>query len=107
MYIKHRSLFFLALCIYYTTPLADLSVYFVNITLNNNELLRSVEIMDKKNIERPKKFYKREYDKTHYSQFNLRIKPELKKEIDDFCAEKGISKSEFLRLAIEALKKEQ
>lgn len=60
--------------------------------------------MNKNNIERPEKIDKREYDKIHYCQFNLRIKPDLKSEIDEYCKIQNISKSEFLRRAIEALK---
>ncbi len=63
--------------------------------------------MDKKFIERPNKFNKREYDsnyqKTHYKRITVDVKPELKKSIDDYCFDHGISKSEFLRQALEAL----
>ncbi len=65
--------------------------------------------MDEKFIERPTKFDKRAYDnnyqKTHYAQFNLRIAPELKQRIDNYCKNNNISKSEFLRLAIDTLDK--
>ncbi len=65
--------------------------------------------MNEKYIERPKKFDKRAYDnnyqKTHYAQFNLRIAPDLKQRIDNYCSDNNISKSEFLRIAIEALDK--
>ncbi len=60
--------------------------------------------MDKKFIERPKKFDRNAYNKENYAQFSLRIKPELKSEIDEYCNENGISKSEFLRRAIDVLK---
>lgn len=60
--------------------------------------------MDKKYIERPEKFDKVAYNKEHYVSFSYRIKPELKQEIDEYCADLGISKSEFLRRSLEALK---
>ena len=44
------------------------------------------------------------YQKEHYKKFNANIKPELKQEIDDYCSDLGISKPEFLKRAIEALK---
>lgn len=59
--------------------------------------------MDKDFIERPKKFNQQEYDKIHFVQFNIKIKSELKNRIDNYCADNGISKSEFLKRAIEML----
>lgn len=44
------------------------------------------------------------YQKEHYSQFKANIKPELKQDIDEYCNDLHISKPEFLRRAIEALK---
>ena len=62
---------------------------------------------DKKYIERPKKFDKKEYDKNfqkeHYVNFGSKINPELKQRIDEYCLNAGISKSEFLRKAIDLL----
>lgn len=64
--------------------------------------------MDRKNIERPKNFnqraYNDQYQKDHYSSFAARVKPDLKQEIDDYCKDQGISKSEFLRRSLDALK---
>lgn len=60
--------------------------------------------MNKNNIERPKKFDQKEYDRIHFKSFTSKIKPELWNEIDDYCKDLNISKSEFLRRAIEALK---
>lgn len=60
--------------------------------------------MNKKYIERPQKFDQKEYKKNHYAHLSCYIKPELKQEIDNYCADKGISKSEFLRQAIEIMK---
>ena len=65
--------------------------------------------MDKNNIERPQKFdrntYNKQYSKDHYVNFGSKITPELKTQIDDYCTDNNISKSEFLKLAIEALRK--
>ncbi len=60
--------------------------------------------MNEKYIERPKKFDKIAYNKDNYVCLSLRVKPELKQEIDEYCTDLGISKPEFLRRAIEALK---
>lgn len=60
--------------------------------------------MNKNNIERPQKFDKAAYNKANYARFCYNIKPELKQEIDEYCSDLGISKPEFLRRAIEALK---
>lgn len=59
--------------------------------------------MEEKFIERPKKFDKVAYNKEHYASFNLKIAPELKNRIDNYCADMGISKPEFLKRAIEML----
>lgn len=48
--------------------------------------------------------YKNEFAKAHYKRFAADIKPDLKQDIDDYCADMRISKSEFLRRAIEMLK---
>lgn len=61
--------------------------------------------MDKKYIEFPNKFDKKEYDrqynKEHYVRFSASVKPELKERIDDYCKNEKISKTEFLRRAID------
>ena len=61
--------------------------------------------MDKKYIERPKVFDKKEYDKEykkkHYKQFTVAVAPEFKERIDNYCKRAGISKYEFLKQAIE------
>ena len=62
--------------------------------------------MDKKYIERPprnfdKKEYDKEYKKQHYKQFTVAISPELKERIDRYCKRVGMSKSEFLKQAVE------
>lgn len=44
------------------------------------------------------------YKKEHYKRFVADIKPDLKQDIDAYCTDMGISKSEFLKRAIEALK---
>ncbi len=60
--------------------------------------------MNEKYIERPKKFDQKEYKKNHYAHLSCYLEPELKQEIDEYCSDLGISKPEFLRRAIEALK---
>ena len=46
---------------------------------------------------------KARYNKKTYKQFNVQIKPELYERITNYCAEKQISRSEFLTAAIQAL----
>lgn len=48
---------------------------------------------------------KNKYNKKAYKQFNTQIKPELFEEIDAFCKSKELSKSAFLKLAIDTLSK--
>lgn len=43
------------------------------------------------------------YQKEHYRQFKANIKPELKERIDVYCSDMGISKSEFLKRAIDLM----
>ena len=61
--------------------------------------------MDKKFIEYPNKIDRKEYEKNykkeHYVRFSASVKPELKKRVDDYCKKEGISKTEFIRRAIE------
>lgn len=59
--------------------------------------------MDEKYMERPPKFDKREYNKTHYRQFSASLKPELYERITGFCKEKEINKTEFMAQAIELM----
>ena len=59
----------------------------------------------KKYIEYPNKMDRKEYDKKykkeHYARFVADLKPEEKKRVDDYCTKEGISKSEFIRRALE------
>ena len=61
--------------------------------------------MDKKFIEYPNKIDRKEYDKKykkeHYVRFSASVKPELKKRVDDYCKKENISKTEFIRRAID------
>ncbi len=63
--------------------------------------------LDKKDIEHPKKFdkkeYNRQYTKNNYKRFNTVIKPELAERINNYCTESGISKAEFLQRAIDII----
>ena len=43
------------------------------------------------------------YNSKNYKQFNVQIKPELFDRIADICTARGISRSEFLKLAVSAL----
>lgn len=56
-----------------------------------------------------KKFDKNKYDieykKRFYSQFKVDLKKEEKEELDKLLIEKNLTKSQFLRNAIEELKK--
>lgn len=56
--------------------------------------------MDKKNIERPKVFdkkeYKKEYAKTHYKRILAEVKPEDYNIIDTYCKNRGVSKTQFI-----------
>lgn len=64
--------------------------------------------MDKKYIERPEKFdksaYNSNYSKTHYKRFATDINPDLWENITDYCKDQNISKPEFLRRSLDALK---
>lgn len=59
----------------------------------------------KKYIEYPNKFNRNEYNATykkeHYARFVADLQPELKKRVDDYCKKEGISKTEFIRRAID------
>ena len=55
--------------------------------------------MDKKYIERPKKFDKRNY----YKQVTLSLTPELKERFDQYCSKEKISRSEFIKRALDVL----
>ncbi len=56
--------------------------------------------MDKKNIERPKVFdkkeYKKEYAKAHYKRILAEVKPEDYDLIDGYCKKNDISKAKFI-----------
>ena len=49
---------------------------------------------------------KYKYNKKSYKAFNVLVKPELFDDIDTYCKSKALSRSQFLQLAIETLKKE-
>ena len=63
--------------------------------------------MDKKYIEREKTFNKKEYDKEYrkknYRQFNTNISIQLNEQIVNYCNDNGISKADFLRLAVDKI----
>ena len=67
--------------------------------------------MDKKYVERPKKFdqkkYNSEYQKNNYKRFNTVIKPELAERLNNYCDDLGISKAEFLKRAIDLMEKQK
>ena len=44
------------------------------------------------------------YNKKTYKAFNVQIKPELFEKIESYCKENGLSRSQFLELAIKTLK---
>lgn len=50
---------------------------------------------------------KYKYNSKTYKQFNVQIKPDLFEKIDTYCKTNGLSRSEFLKLSIETLTKEQ
>ena len=59
-------------------------------------------------MEQPRKTHtstavKLKYLNKHYVQYNVRIKPELDEQIKGYLTREGISKSEFLARAIDAL----
>lgn len=47
--------------------------------------------------------YKREYAKSHYKHFSVSVSPELKERLDNYCRDMKISKSEFIRRALDVL----
>lgn len=63
--------------------------------------------MDRKNIERAKKFNQREYNdkyqKEHYISIAARVKPDVAERINSYCTDMGISKADFLKLAIDII----
>ena len=50
--------------------------------------------------------YDKQYNKDNYKQFKVYLKKEEKEELDDLLKEKNINASTFVRLSIEALKKD-
>lgn len=66
--------------------------------------------LDKKYIERPKTFNKREYNKeyqkSHYKQVTLSLTPELKERLDNYCSQAEISRTEFICRALDVLEKQ-
>lgn len=63
--------------------------------------------MDKKYIEREKTFnkkeYNRRYDEQNYKQFNTKISISLNEQIVNYCKDNGISKADFLKLAVDKI----
>ncbi len=49
---------------------------------------------------------KAKYNRKHYKSFSTQLKYELFEEIDNYCKEKNLSRSQFLQLAISKLKEE-
>lgn len=47
--------------------------------------------------------YKREYAKSHYKHFSVSVTPELKERLDSYCRNMKISRSEFIRRALDVL----
>lgn len=60
--------------------------------------------MDKKYIERPKKFnqakYISEYQKKHYTQIIIRPKKEIADTINKYCEDNGINRSQLIIKAV-------
>ena len=50
--------------------------------------------------------YDKQYKKDNYKQFKVYLKKEENEELDDLLKEKNINASTFVRLSIEALKKD-
>ena len=50
--------------------------------------------------------YDKQYKKDNYKQFKVYLKKEEKEELDDLLKEKNINSSTFVRLSIEAIKKD-
>lgn len=51
------------------------------------------------------KEYIQQYQKEHYSIFKVKLKKEEKKELDELLTEIGLNQAQFLRNAIQDLKK--
>lgn len=49
--------------------------------------------------------YIREYNKSHYSNLKIILKKEEKEELDQLLKENGWTKPQFIRIAINTLKK--
>lgn len=50
---------------------------------------------------------KYKYNQKAYKAFNVQVKPELFQRIDTYCQENGLSRSQFLALAINTLAPEE
>ena len=63
--------------------------------------------MNKNLIEREKTFNKKEYDKEYrkknYRQFAVNISIDFYEQIINYCNDNGISKADFLRLAVDKI----
>ncbi len=57
--------------------------------------------MDKKNIERPKKFNRNEYIKNNYKSLSIRVKPDFYNVVTNYCIENNIDKTNFIIAAIQ------
>lgn len=44
--------------------------------------------------------YINNYNKNHYKNINIRIKPEINKMLEDYCKDMNISKAEFVTNAV-------
>ncbi len=60
--------------------------------------------MDKKYIEYPRKFNKKEYDKEYnknmYKVLSVRLKPADYEHINEYCMNKGLTKTELILTAL-------
>lgn len=44
--------------------------------------------------------YNNNYNKSHYKNINIRVKPEINKMLEDYCKDMNISKAEFVTNAV-------
>ena len=76
--------------------------------LNINYIKSGVcQNMDKNNIIREKTFnrneYNREYNARNYKKFGVNISIPLYEQIENYCKDNGMTKADFLRLAIDVI----